>query len=122
MKLFEYTILIAANPTVVFPVIADPRSKLAWVPAIRRVELESHGPPGLGTKYLASSGAGPFEFIFHERVVEWVEGERVAYEGRFPGGISRHPLNSNRMRLARLCTIAWIMRSPAAGSARCSES
>jgi hypothetical protein len=40
----------------------------------------------LGTKYVASSGAGPLEFAFHERIVEWVEDQRVAYEGRSPWG------------------------------------
>lgn len=86
MNLFEYNVFIEASPEAVFQVIADPRSKLAWVPAIRHVELESHGPLGPGTKYIASSGAGPFDFIFHERILEWVEAKRVAYEGHSPWG------------------------------------
>ncbi len=82
MKLFDHTVFIAASPSVVFRVIADPRSKLTWVPAIRRVQLETKGAARLGTKYLASSGAGPFEFVFHEQIVEWIEDQQVAYEGR----------------------------------------
>jgi hypothetical protein len=95
----------------VFRVVADPRSKLAWVPAIRRVEMSqatvpmsqatvpmsqatvpigsppgAAGPPGLGTKYLASSGIGSLEFVFQEQIVEWVENERLAYEGHSPWG------------------------------------
>jgi len=82
----EYTVFIAASPEAVFRAIADPRSKLLWVPAIRRVELESDALPGLGTRYLASSGIGPLEFVFHEQIVAWVENQHVAYGGRSPWG------------------------------------
>ena len=82
MKLFEFTLLVNADPAEIFKVISDPRSKLAWVPAIRRVELETPGPPGVGTRYLASAGIGPFEFVFQEQITEWVENESVAYNGR----------------------------------------
>jgi len=81
MRLFEFSIFVNADPVEVFNVVSDPRSKLAWVPAIRRVELEAAVPPGLGTHYMASSGFGPFEFIFQEQITAWVENESVAYQG-----------------------------------------
>lgn len=81
MKLIEFPTFADADPVEVFAVISDPRSKLASVPAIRRVELETPGPPGLGMRYLASSGAGPFEFVFQEQITEWVENESVVYGG-----------------------------------------
>lgn len=91
MKRYNYTVLeytdfIAASPEAVFRVIADPRSKLTWVPAIRRVELETGAPPGLGTRYLASAGVGPLEFTFHEQITAWVENRHVAYGGHSPWG------------------------------------
>lgn len=70
MRLLEYDVSISASPSAVFRVIADPHSKLAWVPAIRRVQIESEGEPWAGMKYIASSAAGPFEFVFHEEIVE----------------------------------------------------
>lgn len=82
MTVFEFTLFITAAPDVAFRVVADPRSKLLWVPAIRRVEMKSNGLLGVGTHYLTSSGVGPIEFVFDERIVEWVEGKRLAYEGR----------------------------------------
>jgi uncharacterized protein YndB with AHSA1/START domain len=95
VKLFEFSILVEADPVEVFAVISDPRSKLAWVPAIRRVELETPGPLGPGTRYLASSGAGPFEFVFQERITEWVENRRVVYGGRSPWGEFRTVVELN---------------------------
>jgi hypothetical protein len=122
-NVLAYSVFIAAGPDAVFRVIADPRSKLAWVPAIRRVEMSqatvpmsqatvpmsqatvpigippgAAGPPGLGTSYLASSGIGPIEFVFQEQIVEWVENERLAYEGHSPWGYFKttvvlHPEN-----------------------------
>jgi uncharacterized protein YndB with AHSA1/START domain len=89
MRVLEFSVFIAASPAAVFRVIADPRSKLAWVPAIRRVELESDASLGLGTKYLTSSGLGPLELAFDEQIVEWVENERVAYEGHSVWGYFR---------------------------------
>lgn len=73
--------IIAASLEAVFRVITDPRSKLLWVPAIRRVELESDKPFGLGTHYLASAGIGPMEIVFREQIMEWVENQHVAYGG-----------------------------------------
>jgi uncharacterized protein YndB with AHSA1/START domain len=80
--ILEVITSIAASPAAVFRVIADPRSKLLWVPAIRRVEMETDVPLGLGVRYLASSGVGPVQFVFHEQISEWVENRRVAYGGR----------------------------------------
>ncbi len=84
--MFEYTSIIAASPEAVFRVISDPRSKLLWVLAIGWVEKESDRPLGLGTPYMASAGIGPFEFVFREQIMEWVENRRVAYGGRSPWG------------------------------------
>lgn len=56
------------------------------MPAIRRVELDSAGPLGAGTRYLASSGFGPLEFAFEEEIVEWQPPQRLAYQGVSPWG------------------------------------
>lgn len=82
MKVIEYTTTIAASPEAVFRVIADPRSKPLWVPGVREVKLESNGALGSGTKYVTVTRAGPIRFTFDERIVEWTENQRVAYEGR----------------------------------------
>src|SRR5574341_1089984 len=89
MRLFKYSVFVNADLAATFRVIADPRSKMLWVPGIRRVELESAGTIGAGTRYLASSGMGPLEFPFHEQILEWVENERVTYEGISPWGTFR---------------------------------
>lgn len=82
MTVFEFTLFVTAAPEVAFRVVADPRSKLLWVPAIRRVEMQSNGLLGTGTHYLTLSGVGPIEFVFDERIVEWAEGKHLACEGR----------------------------------------
>ncbi|MBE0447900.1 MAG: SRPBCC family protein [Actinobacteria bacterium] len=93
MKLFEYTVTVAANPVRVYQFIADPRSKLVWVPAIRRVSLISKQPVAVGMRYLASSAVGPFEFIFNEQIVELVENKKIAYEGHSKWGNFRTTVN-----------------------------
>lgn len=86
VTLFEHVVAFAAPPEEVFRVLGDPRSKLVWVPAIKRVELLSNPPPGLDTRYLASSGVGPVEFVFHEQIVGWEPPRRLVYGGRSPWG------------------------------------
>ena len=81
MIVFSFTLQVDASASEAFRVVADPRSKLMWVPAIRRVEMQLDGPPALGTRYLTSSGFGPLEFVFDEEVTEWVEDKRLAYRG-----------------------------------------
>jgi uncharacterized protein YndB with AHSA1/START domain len=80
--ILEYTSIVAASPEAVFHVISDPHSKLSWVPAIRRVGMESDTPIGLGTHFLASAGIGPVEFVFREQIMEWVENQCLAYGGQ----------------------------------------
>jgi uncharacterized protein YndB with AHSA1/START domain len=86
VPVIAFEVDIEAPPEEVFRVIGDPRSKLDWVPAIKRVELRSLGPPGPGTRYLASSAAGPVEFLFEEEITEWCPPHRLAYEGASPWG------------------------------------
>lgn len=86
VTVLESTLDIAAPPAEVFAVAGDPRSKLLWVPAIKRVEMQSDHAPGLGTRYLASSGVDRFEFIFHEEIVTWEPPHLLAYQGQSPWG------------------------------------
>ncbi len=81
VTVFDCLIDFAAPPEEVFQVIGDPRSKLAWVPAIRRVELRTAPPPGPDTRYLASSGLGRAEFAFEEQILDWQPPHRLAYGG-----------------------------------------
>jgi uncharacterized protein YndB with AHSA1/START domain len=81
-----YVVDFVAPAEEVFRVVGDPRSKLIWVPAIKRVEMLSHQPPGLGSRYLASSGVDGVEFAFHEEIVEWQPPHRLAYQGQSPWG------------------------------------
>lgn len=86
VTVLESTFDIAEPPAEVFAVVGDPRSKLMWVPAIKRVEMQSDHAPGPGTRYLASSGVDGIEFIFHEEIVQWEPPHRLAYQGRSPWG------------------------------------
>jgi len=86
VKLFDYTVEVKTSPEAAFNVVADPRSKLLWVPGVRRVEMNSDVPPGPGLCYLASSGIRSFEIVFQEQIVDWIENERVTYEGHSPWG------------------------------------
>lgn len=81
-----YVTDFAAPAEEVFRVVGDPRSKLVWVPAIKRVEMLSHQLPGLGSRYLASSGVDGVELAFHEEIVEWQPPHRLAYQGQSPWG------------------------------------
>lgn len=78
--LIEFDVNIDAPPAEVFRVAGDPRSKRVWVPAIKRVELLSD-EVGLHTEYVASSGIGPVEFPFCERIVEWNPPTELGYAG-----------------------------------------
>lgn len=78
----EFVVNIAAPPREVFRVVGDPRSKVVWVPGIRRVVMQSGGPLGPGSRYVASSGLGPVEFAFSEEIVQWDPPARLAYRGR----------------------------------------
>lgn len=80
-RLIEFAVDVDAPPEEVFAVVSDPRSKLLWVPAIRRIRLGDRAIAA-GTRYTASSGIGPFEFEFAERIVTLEEPNRVVYEGR----------------------------------------
>lgn len=86
VRLMEYAMDLAAPPAKVFRVVGDPRSKLVWVPAIKRVEMLSEHPPGPGSRYLASSGVGNLEFIFREEIVDWRPPHRLAYGGKSSWG------------------------------------
>ncbi|MCZ7574394.1 MAG: SRPBCC family protein [Ardenticatenaceae bacterium] len=86
VTLFEQTIAIAAPPEEVFRVVGDPRSKLAWVPAIKRVEMHAGHTPGLGARYVASSRVARAEFAFQEEIVEWEPPHRLVYQGESPWG------------------------------------
>lgn len=86
MKLFDYTLEVSDGLEETFQVVTDPRSKLLWVPGIRRVVVNSVDPPGPGMRYLASSGIGLLEFVFQEQIVDWIENERVTYKGHSPWG------------------------------------
>jgi uncharacterized membrane protein len=55
--------------------------------------METDAPPGLGTRYLASSGIGPLEFVFHEQITGWVENQHVTYGGRSPWGEFKTEVN-----------------------------
>lgn len=85
---------VTTSPEAAFRVVVDPRSKLLWVPGIRRVEMGSEVPAGPGSRYLASSGIGPLEFVYQEQIVDRVENERITYEGRSRWGCFRTPVLS----------------------------
>jgi hypothetical protein len=118
VKLFDYTVEVTTGPEAAFQVVADPRSKLLWVPGIRRVEVSSDVPPGPGMRYLASSGIWPLEFVFQEQIVGWVENERVTYEGRSPWGHFKTCVVLESEQGALVCIIGWTTRSLPVGSGR----
>lgn len=82
VMLIGFTVQIAASPEDVFRVVGDPRSKKVWVPAIKRVDMITNQPLGLGCRYLASSGIDGIEIVFHEEIADWQPPYRVAYHGR----------------------------------------
>ena len=86
VRVMEYAVDIAAPPGEVFRVVGDPRSKLVWVPGIKRVEMLPERPPGLSSRYLASSGVGGLEFVLREEIVDWQPPYRLAYRGASPWG------------------------------------
>jgi uncharacterized protein YndB with AHSA1/START domain len=81
VALLRFTVDIAAPPTEVFWVVGNPRSKLVWVPAIKRIQTLSGEAPGPGSRYLASSGIGGVECAFQEEISEWQPPHRLAYRG-----------------------------------------
>jgi hypothetical protein len=122
----EYAVLIAAGPEAVSGAVADPRSKLLWVLATRRVDLESDAPPALGASYQAAAGIGPLGFVFDGEVLGWVENRHVAYGTHSPWGafkteVNLEPQGAGAHMYRRMDYTLWGARS-GPGSAGCSPS
>ncbi|MDA1195602.1 MAG: SRPBCC family protein [Planctomycetota bacterium] len=71
-----FDVLIRAPQEVVFDFLANPAKRPLWQPSIRTLELETKGPPRLGTRWRESvRGAGSFDMDIcaYERPTRWAE-------------------------------------------------
>lgn len=76
---------LAAPPAEVWAFITDHANFPAYVDGYETGTASPSGAPGVGTEYVWTGRLGPLRPKSTERIVQWRDGERVAYTGRLAG-------------------------------------
>jgi hypothetical protein len=80
--------VIEADPSDLWPIVADLQGHAAWQVDVRAIDVTSSQAAGVGTTYLVHAQLGLLRMRIPMEVVEWDDGRSIAvrYDGSLSGG------------------------------------
>jgi hypothetical protein len=79
---FSFDQVIRHRLASVYPYLAEPRNRPAWQSTLRRVDMLTQGPPGLGTRWRETAigfGTSEMEIVAFEPNRTWGERARTPF-------------------------------------------